>query len=119
MCDNTGAISFLDRLWPLLEKGRLVFQPRNEKKTWEFMFSQGLREEDAFEIITNLGPEDYVWGPKPDDDGSPGEVWLFYYPHSELFFPFDRIQLYIKLKIWADADGDAGIVMSFHEKDKI
>jgi hypothetical protein len=83
------------------------------------MLSQGLGEEDAFEIITNLEPEDCAWGPEPDDNGTPGEVWLFYYPYSEFLLPFDRIQLYIKLKIWTDADGDAGVVISFHEKDKI
>ncbi len=41
---------------------------------------------------------------------------LFFYPYAELFEPFERIELYIKLKIWTDADGDVGSVMSFHEE---
>lgn len=27
-----------------------------------------------------------------------------------------RVKLYIKLKIWCDAAGDAGVVMSFHKE---
>jgi hypothetical protein len=52
-------------------------------------------------------------------DGSPGEVWIFYYPYSEFFPPFERILLYIKLKLWIGADGDVGIVMSFHDEGNI
>lgn len=83
------------------------------------MFAEGLSEEDAFAIIEELRLEHYQWGPCDDDDGSRGDVMLFFYPYAELVSPFKRIQLYIKLKIWTDADGDVGIVMSFHEKGNI
>ncbi|MCX7026025.1 MAG: hypothetical protein NT061_00745 [Spirochaetes bacterium] len=119
MCDVTDVEVFLARLVPLLENGRLYFQPRSARKTREFMSAERLAVEDVFEIIGQLEPEHYHWGPRADDDGSPGEVWLFYYPYAELFPPFERILLYIKLKIWIDADGDVGIVMSFHDEGNI
>jgi hypothetical protein len=31
-------------------------------------------------------------------------------------YPYIKTRLYIKLKIWTDAHGDAGVVMSFHEE---
>jgi hypothetical protein len=31
-------------------------------------------------------------------------------------YPYKKSELYIKLKIWTDAGGDAGTVMSFHEE---
>ena len=116
MCDVTDAEVFLDRLKPLLENGKLYFQPRSTRKTREFMSAEGLAVEDVFRIIRQLEPEHYRKGPQADDDGSPGEVWIFYYPYSEFFPPFERILLYIKLKLWIDADGDVGIVMSFHDE---
>jgi hypothetical protein len=119
MSEVSAVQSFLARLKPLLETGALSFNPRNARKTWQFMLAEGLTEEDAYAIIAKFGPEHYQWGPCPDDDGSPGDVILFYFPYAMLFHPFDRILLYIKLKIWTDFDGkDAGIVMSFHEEGK-
>jgi len=114
-----AAQAFLDRLKPLLEAGALSFSPRNAKKTWQFMLDEGLGEEDAYAIIAKLGPEHYRWGPQPDDDGSVGEVMLFHFPYAQLFPPFERIQLYIKLKIQTGIHGDAGVVMSFHDEGNI
>jgi hypothetical protein len=115
---ETTPSEFLDRLKPLLEAGSLSFDPRNVQKTWKFMLAEGLSEEDAYYYISKLKPEDYQWGPEPDDNGSPGEVMLFHYPFSSLFPPYDRIRLYIKLKIWVvqETGQDAGIVMSFHNE---
>lgn len=78
-------------------------------------------KDDAYDIIAQLGPEHYQWGPRPDDDGSPGDVMLFFYPYAFLFPPCDRILLYIKLNIWVDPDTgeDAGIVMSFHDEGNV
>jgi hypothetical protein len=113
MKDTEAATKFLDRLRPLLEAGALRFEPRN-RKTWEFMLEEGLGEEDAYDIIARLGPGYYEWGPRPDDNGTVGDVMLFSYPYTRLVPHCDRIRLYIKLKIWTGADGDTGIVMSFH-----
>ncbi|HUW42093.1 MAG TPA: hypothetical protein VMV90_13900 [Rectinemataceae bacterium] len=115
MKDVGAAQEFLDRLQPLLEAGALRFEPRNRKKTWEFMLAEGLGEEDAYDIVARLGPADYEWGPEPDDNGTVGDVMLFSCPFTRLLPPSDRIRLYIKLKIWTGIDGDTGLVMSFHE----
>lgn len=107
---------FLYRLKPLVTERKLTWDPRNQRKTKEFMIEEGLNEEDAYEIIERLGPEHYEWGPRPDDNGSQGEVWLFFYPYTRQRPCADKILLYIKLKIWTDTNGDAGIVMSFHDE---
>lgn len=107
---------FLSRLKPIIAERKLSWDPRNRRKTKEFMLEEGLTEDDAYEIIEGLGPEHYTWGPRPDDNGSPGEVWLFFHPYTRQTPPGDEILLYIKLKIWTDANGDAGIVMSFHDE---
>lgn len=73
------------------------------------MLAEGLTKEDAYDILSRLGPEHYYRGPEPDDDGSPGDVMVFLYPYKKSI-------LYIKLKIWTAGHGDAGIVMSFHEE---
>jgi hypothetical protein len=121
MSKDTATQEFLSRLKPLLEARMLMFEPRNPNKTWEFMLAEGLVEDDAYYIIDQLGPEHYQWGPRLDDDGSPGDVMLFFYPYARLFPPYDRILLYIKLKIWVNQDTgeDAGIVMSFHDEGNI
>ncbi|MBP7096877.1 MAG: hypothetical protein KBC36_12430 [Spirochaetia bacterium] len=107
---------FLLRLKPLLASKSLAWDPRNRRKTREFMIEEGLFEDDAYEIIGRLGPEHYVWGPERDDNGTRGEVWRFSFPYTKQTPPRKPIRLYIKLKIWTDALGDAGIVMSFHDE---
>jgi hypothetical protein len=107
---------FLLRLKPLLAARKLAWKPRNRRKTREFMLDEGLSEEDAYEIIADLRPEHYAKGPERDDDGSDGDVMVFYHPYTRQAPPRDEILLYIKLKIWTDTDGDAGIVMSFHNE---
>lgn len=32
------------------------------------------------------------------------------------FYPYKDMTLYIKLKIWSDSHGDAGVVLSFHKE---
>lgn len=78
------------------------------------MLSEGLGEEDAIDIISRLLPGHCRNGPAGDHDGSPGDVMTFRYPYTSLFPPCERVMLYIKLKIWTDSRGEAGIVMSFH-----
>jgi len=110
---------FLMRLKPLLAAQKLSFKFRNPRKSREFMLEEGLHEEDAREIISNIRADHYYKGPEPDDDGSPGDVMVFFYPYQRQAPPGRRILLYIKLKIWTDTDGDAGIVMSFHDEGNI
>ena len=107
---------FLRRLKPLLEAQKIEWKPRNRRKTWEFMLEEGLSEDDAYGIIAGLQPAHYAKGPEPDDDGSSGDVMVFHYPYVRLAPPGHTILLYIKLKIWTDAQGDVGIVMSFHDE---
>ena len=88
-----------------------MFQPRNVRKTWELMLAEGLVVEDAYDMLSRLRPEHYHQGPELDDDGSAGSVMVFFYPYGAR-------TLYIKLKIWTDAQGDGGVVMSFHEEGR-
>ncbi len=75
------------------------------------MLAEGLVAEDVYDILSKLRPEHFHAGPEADDDGSPGDVMVFFYPYRAR-------TVYIKLKIWSDAQGDAGVVMSFHEEGK-
>jgi hypothetical protein len=102
---------FLLRLKPLLEAGRVVIQPRNPRKTWEFMINMGLDTGDMFGILARLRPEHYHAGPEDDRDGSVGNVMVF-------FYPYEGLNLYLKLKIWDDEAGDHAAVLSFHEEGK-
>ena len=116
MGGSLAAQLFLMRLKPLLAARKLAWKPRNRRKTMEFMLNEGLGEEDAYKIIAELRFEHYAKGPESDDDGSPGDVMVFYHPYARQAPPGDKILLYIKLKIWTDTNGDAGIVMSFHDE---
>jgi hypothetical protein len=109
MDGSLGVQLFLSRLKPLLEARKLDFQPRNRRKTYEFMLSEGLTTEDAYEIIAKLKSEHHERGPENDYDGTPGAVCIFLYPYK-------TIRLYIKIKIVLGASGDTGAVMSFHEE---
>lgn len=114
MLDDDAVQQFLERLALLLQAEAVQFDPRNSK-TFEFMSRESFWENDALEIIAQLGPEHYQWGPRPDDNGRAGEVWLFFFPYNEMFPPYLSTHLYIKLKIVIDITGDIGLVLSFHE----
>ncbi len=102
---------FLERFIPLIKAGRVVFLPRNAPKTRQFMLDEELDTSDVFAAIEKLKPEDHFAGPEDDHDGTPGKVMVFKHPYKDT-------NLYIKLKLWTDARGDAGLVMSFHEEGK-
>jgi hypothetical protein len=104
-----GVQLFLSCLKPLLEAGKLVFRPRNVRKTREFMLAEGLTAEDAYEMIAHLTCEHHSRGPENDLDGTPGAVCIFLYPYK-------RIMLYIKIKIVVGEAGDSGAVLSFHDE---
>jgi len=107
--DNLSAEIFIARLKPLLDSKRIVVQPRNKRKTWEFMLEHRLSADDVIEFLYTLTSDDYYEGPSSDDNGSPGSVMVFL---SE----YETIRIYIKIKIWKDETGDEGVVMSFHKE---
>jgi len=99
---------FIQQLKPLLEQNKVIFDPRN-KKTQAFMMKEGFTSEDVFDYLKKLEPSNYFDGPKSDRNGTIGNVMMFLYPYKDT-------RIYIKLKIWTDANGDSGVVMSFHEE---
>ena len=105
-----GVQLFLARLQPIIESGKLVFSPRNARKTWEFMLSEGLCAEDAINMIMNLKPEHRYRGPEKDLNGTAGAVCSFLYPYKNM-------GLYIKIKIVLAFSGDSGVILSFHKED--
>lgn len=110
MNNPIAAQLFIQRLKPLLEKNKVVFDPRNQK-TQKFLLQEDMSEDDVFEYLKKLEPSNYFDGPKDDRNGEPGAVMMFLYPYK-------NTRIYIKLKIWTDANGDSGVVMSFHEEGK-
>ena len=109
MNNSLAASVFIMRLKKLIDKNKLYFKPRNRQKTMQFLFDEGLSVKDVMDYVKNLTPEDFYSGPTEDDNGSAGDVMVFFKPYKDT-------KLYIKLKIWCDAAGDAGVVMSFHKE---
>lgn len=100
---------FLEQLKRPLAAKRVVFSPRNRRKTRDFMLAEGLAEEDVFDILGHLHPEHFGVGPEEDRDGTSGNIMVF-------FYPYEGRTLYIKLKIWTDSDGEHAAVLSLHEE---
>lgn len=100
---TTGDINaFLIRFKAFVAAGELRFIPR----TFSDLASLGITFEQAEDVLLGLGPRDYCKGPEDDEDGSPGEVWVF---GNEI----DRTSVYIKLKLHGD-QGDDARCLSFH-----
>ena len=105
---NLAAQIFLARFFILLEKGKVIFDPRNNK-TIDFLFEQGMTVDDVFLIIRKLTSNNFYEGPEKDRNGSPGDVMKFLYNYK-------GIRIYIKLKIIIDNINDIGAIMSFHKE---
>lgn len=103
-----AASLFIKDLQKVIDDNRLVFDPRNGK-TYEFMLSHGLDTDDVVDILRQLKPSNYFDGPKGDKNGTAGDVMMFLYPYQG-----ERV--YIKIKIWKDKNGKAGVLISFHEE---
>lgn len=99
---------FLAKLKVLLDKNKIVFDPRNQK-TQNFLLREDMDIDDVFDYLKKLEPSNYYDGPKDDRNGTPGDVMMFLYPYK-------NTRIYIKLKIWTDKNGDSGVVISFHEE---
>ncbi|MCQ2593300.1 MAG: hypothetical protein MJ188_11015 [Treponema sp.] len=109
MNNSLAASIFLLRLKKLIDENKLLFKPRNRQKTMQFLFDEGLSVLDVINYVKSLTPENFYSGPSPDDNGSEGDVMIFLKEYKDT-------KLYIKLKIWSDKNGDAGVVMSFHKE---
>lgn len=106
--NSIAAQLFITKLRVLLDKNRVIFDPRNHK-TQDFLLREDMTVDDVFEYLKRLEPSHYYDGPNNDRNGSPGDVMMFLYPYN-------KTRIYIKLKIWTDENGDSGVVISFHEE---
>lgn len=95
------ASDFLKRFKKRLTTERFTFVPR--ELNLNAMAILGIMPADIEQVILDLTASDYCDGPKADEDGSPGEVWIF-------GTILDRTQIYIKLKL----DGSGAKCISFH-----
>ena len=75
----------------------------------QFLFDEGLSVQDVLNHVKSLTPDNFYSGPTSDDNGTTGDVMVFFKNYKDT-------KLYIKLKIWCDKEGDAGVVMSFHKE---
>jgi len=53
---------------------KLYFNPRNRKKTLDFMLEHNLKAEDVCNIVSKLTIENFYEGPEDDDNGTPGYI---------------------------------------------
>ena len=109
MNNSLAASIFIMRLKKLIDENKLIFKPRNRQKTMQFLFDEGLSVKDVLDYVKSLTPENFFSGPTPDYNGTTGDVMVFFKEYKDT-------KLYIKLKIWTDENGDAGVVMSFHKE---
>jgi hypothetical protein len=100
---------FLERIKNLALQGKIVFQPRNRKKSRDFLLKYGFTVEDINAVLNQLEPKHYSKGPEDDHDGSEGSVYVF-------LCQYEGLNIYIKAKIVIDSNGDNGIILSFHEE---
>ena len=97
---RSRVLDFLRRFKAKVRDEGIVFIKRQENvHTLAYL---GMLTYQAEELILGLAVDDYLRGPMPDDDGSPGEVW-------EFTVRAHGTNLYIKLKL----DDEAKCV-SFH-----
>jgi len=78
MSGTFGVQLFLFRFHQLLDARKVVFQPRNQRKTWEFMLAEELTVNDAYEMIAHLKSSHHLGGPENDHNGKPGAVLSFH-----------------------------------------
>jgi len=82
--------AFLQALRETIATNGLSVIPRASNN--QALIDLGLTPKLREEIICNLTGENYAQGPLADDQGLPGEVWIFGYE-------VDGREIYIKLKI--------------------
>ena len=92
-----------------------IFRERWPPKCWvldrpeniQGLSNLGFTIKQRHQEIMYLGYKDYVKGPEPDKDGSPGEIWFF----KKII---TKIEVYIKLKIWSSEGRTYVKCISFH-----
>ena len=109
MGGDIRAAIFLHRVQPLVGSLRLRFRPRNQIKTMEFMADNGLAEADIFDMVANLHADNYYNGPSDERDPKqpPGQIMVF-------FYDWNKIRLYIKLKLITNGLVELADIMSAH-----
>lgn len=74
---SIGAQVFLTRFLPLVEAGKVLFQPRYAPRTLQFLLDEDLGTNDVFAVVQELKAEEWVSGSESDHDGTPGSVMVF------------------------------------------
>lgn len=82
-----------------------VLVPRPENRAC--LMELNLALQDVVTTLRSLIATDYVKGPEADENGSPGEVWVF----KKLL---KRRVLYIKFKLYDDNGVEKLTIISFH-----
>lgn len=90
MASTQQVTTFLKEFKAKVAKDEFVIIEREEYLLCKI--NLGLSEFHVEQLIFNLTPDEYVKGPEPDDDGSPGQVWVFK-PNIE------GTNIYLKLKL--------------------
>ncbi|MBN1523597.1 MAG: type II toxin-antitoxin system MqsR family toxin [Spirochaetales bacterium] len=109
MSKELGIKLCLSRIKRCIEAGNVHFI--NRKKNIEFLLKIGLTVGNVFDILMQLTPQNYHFGPLYDKDGSEGQVWIFIHPITNK-------KIYIKLKFFEGEGNDWMKVLSFHEEEK-
>jgi hypothetical protein len=96
----------LKRLRAVLASPELVyFVPRTENRTC--LFELNLTQQEVISTLRSLVAAEYVKGPEADENGSPGQVWVF----RKLL---KRREIYIKFKLYDDDGVEKLTIISFH-----
>lgn len=92
------SVKYASRPWVILSR------EKNEATKFELV----LTDEEVIEEVRELSVQDYCYGPcKDEDEWIEGDVWVFGKTIKER-------QVYIKLKLSGDEQGQAVKVLSFH-----
>lgn len=107
MSNDLAAELFLSSIKKLIREKKVVIAKREKNRN--FMLEYGLNSEDLFEIINGLTAKNRHSPVEKDNDGSDGNVMVF-------FALYQDFEIYIKLKIIYSADKKSGVVISFHKE---
>lgn len=83
----------------------IYFVPRPENR--KCIVDLNLTIEDIAKVLRGLSAADYAKGPEADENGSPGEVWVFK-PRLK------RSDVYVKFKLYDDGGREKMTIISFH-----
>ncbi|MBM4018457.1 MAG: type II toxin-antitoxin system MqsR family toxin [Planctomycetes bacterium] len=108
MASREDVVNFLGLLKGCIMLDRMAV--RDREKNRQALIDLGITPAERREVLLGLEPEDYMAGPKPDDEDNTKDVWEF-----GKFVA--SIEVYIKLRV-VKAPGKQGVyhalVWSFH-----